>query len=137
MSRLSRLTFRVVVTALAGVTLNVGAGIRLAAAEWPQTAGETDTPRPPLHVSDTNADGIFHRAEASTRVTSPRAADRLGPGRRLVSASLGRSARGVFASPRWWDRLRTDPRRWPQLWPNTTSCTLSLDPITRRHWWER
>ena len=29
-----------------------------------------------------------------------------------------------------------DPRRWPRLFANTTECTLSLNPITRRHWWQ-
>lgn len=29
-----------------------------------------------------------------------------------------------------------DPRRWPRLFANTTLCTLSLNPITHRHWWQ-
>jgi hypothetical protein len=29
-----------------------------------------------------------------------------------------------------------DPRMWPRLFANTTECTLSLNPITRRHWWQ-
>ena len=29
-----------------------------------------------------------------------------------------------------------DPRRWPPLFANTTEGTLSLNPITRRHWWQ-
>lgn len=33
-------------------------------------------------------------------------------------------------------RFAADPRRWPRLFANTTECTLSLDPITRRHWWQ-
>jgi hypothetical protein len=32
--------------------------------------------------------------------------------------------------------LMADPRRWPRLFANTTECTLSLNPITRRHWWQ-
>ncbi len=30
--------------------------------------------------------------------------------------------------------LAADPRRWPRLFPDTTTCTLSRDPITGRHW---
>ena len=30
--------------------------------------------------------------------------------------------------------LRADPRRWPRLFANTTECTLSFDPMLRRHW---
>ena len=33
--------------------------------------------------------------------------------------------------------FRADPRRWPRLFANTTECTLSFNPITRRHWWQR
>ena len=32
--------------------------------------------------------------------------------------------------------LRADPRRWPRLFANTTECTLSFDPVLRRHWWQ-
>ena len=32
--------------------------------------------------------------------------------------------------------LRADPRRWPRLLANTTECTLSFDPVLRRHWWQ-
>lgn len=32
--------------------------------------------------------------------------------------------------------LRADPRRWPRLFANTTECTLSFNPLLRRHWWE-
>lgn len=31
--------------------------------------------------------------------------------------------------------FRADPRRWPRLFANTTECTLSFDPVLRRHWW--
>lgn len=47
--------------------------------------------------------------------------------------------------PIWWPRdvdhthrrwpLRADPRRWPRLFANTSECTLSFDPVLRRHWW--
>lgn len=29
-----------------------------------------------------------------------------------------------------------DPRRWPRLFANTTECTLSFDPVLRRHRWQ-
>jgi hypothetical protein len=29
-----------------------------------------------------------------------------------------------------------DPRRWPRLFTNTTECTLSFDPVLRRHRWQ-
>ena len=32
--------------------------------------------------------------------------------------------------------LRADPRRWPRLFANTSECTLSFDPVLRRHWWQ-
>ena len=32
--------------------------------------------------------------------------------------------------------FRADPRRWPKLFANTTECTLSFDPIRRRHWFD-
>ena len=53
-----------------------------------------------------------------------------------------------FKMPSPWDDLRAvrlpryplmaDPRRWPRLFANanTTEWTLSLNPITRRHWWQ-
>ena len=42
----------------------------------------------------------------------------------------------VEANPgRRWP-LRADPRRWPRLFANTTECTLSFDPVLRRHWWQ-
>ena len=43
----------------------------------------------------------------------------------------------VDAAPlggRW--PLRADPRRWPRLFANTTECTVSFDPVLRRHWWQ-
>lgn len=30
----------------------------------------------------------------------------------------------------------TDARRWPRLVANTTECTLSFNPVARRHWWQ-
>lgn len=32
--------------------------------------------------------------------------------------------------------LRADPRQWPRVLANTTECTLSFDPVLRRHWWQ-
>ena len=29
-----------------------------------------------------------------------------------------------------------DPRRWPRLFANTTECTVSFDPVLRRHRWQ-
>ena len=40
-----------------------------------------------------------------------------------------------FIGRRW--PFRADPRRWPRLFANTTECTLSFNPVTRRHWWQR
>jgi hypothetical protein len=37
--------------------------------------------------------------------------------------------------PRRW-AFAAEPRQWPRLFANTTECTLSLSPITRRHWWQ-
>lgn len=37
-------------------------------------------------------------------------------------------------SRRW--PLRADPRRWPRLFANTTECSLSFEPILRRHWFD-
>lgn len=41
--------------------------------------------------------------------------------------------------PMWPWRLRrwfaAEPRRWA-LFADTTTCTLSLDPVLRRHWWQ-
>jgi hypothetical protein len=41
----------------------------------------------------------------------------------------------VSHTGRHWP-LRADPRRWPRLFANTTECTLSFDPVLRRHWWQ-
>ena len=41
----------------------------------------------------------------------------------------------VTHTGRHWP-LRADPRRWPRLFANTTECTLSFDPVLRRHWWQ-
>ena len=41
----------------------------------------------------------------------------------------------LFIGRRW--PFRADPRRWPRLFANTTECTLSFNPVTRRHWWQR
>lgn len=41
---------------------------------------------------------------------------------------------------RWPWRLRrwfaAEPRHWA-LFADTTTCTLSLDPVLRRHWWQQ
>jgi hypothetical protein len=43
---------------------------------------------------------------------------------------------GLLAPRQWRWPFAADPRRWPRLFANTTEGTLSLDPITRRHWWQ-
>jgi hypothetical protein len=98
-------------------------------------------------------------ADARAASTTPPTGLTLDLGR-VDPASTGRQARDPFrqlwspgvASPRkplrltWtpidlgspgarWP-LRADPRRWPRLFANTTECTLSFDPVLRRHWWQ-
>lgn len=57
----------------------------------------------------------------------------------------GLQVRSPALPPLWVDRnavkfprypFMADPRRWPRLFANTTECTLSLNPVTRRHWWQ-
>lgn len=71
---------------------------------------------------------------------APRVALRIDPS---VVASALRPAQ--TPPPRWIDNgaaklprypFMADPRRWPRLFANTTECTLSLNPVTRRHWWQ-
>ena len=77
---------------------------------------------------------------------APSTADRQGllrTGRALIAA--GPRSFSVSRPP-WIDTERSsrlphyplmaDPRRWPGLFANTTEGTLSLNPITRRHWWQ-
>jgi hypothetical protein len=58
---------------------------------------------------------------------------------------VGLSSRSLEPRPPWVDSnavklpsypFMADPRRWPRLFANTTECTLSLNPVTRRHWWQ-
>lgn len=49
------------------------------------------------------------------------------PPRPWIDADIARLPRYPFMA---------DPRRWPRLFANTTECTLSLNPVTRRHWWQ-
>lgn len=55
----------------------------------------------------------------------------------------GLQVRSPVLPPLWVDQnavklprypFMADPRRWPRLFANTTECTLSLNPVTRRHW---
>jgi hypothetical protein len=68
------------------------------------------------------------------------------PAPELSPARLSASARAVQREPRnrallepdvarRWP-FRADPRRWPRLFANTTECSLSFDPILRRHWFD-
>lgn len=69
-----------------------------------------------------------------------------GPTLRIDPTIVFASASSVEVRPMpWLDptapklpryRFMADPRRWPRLFANTTECTLSLNPITRRHWWQ-
>ena len=85
-----------------------------------------------------------------TMVASPAAAQGQAGASRLnlsVDVRFSTEVRVTpFKMPSPWDDLRAvrlpryplmaDPRRWPRLFANTTECTLSLNPITRRHWWQ-
>lgn len=56
------------------------------------------------------------------------------------------SAPAVQRQSRAWPRpepavgrrwpFRADPARWPRLFANTTECSLSFDPVLRRHWFD-
>lgn len=79
-------------------------------------------------------------ARAQEAAAAPRVALRIDP---AVVASAPRPVQAP--PPRWLDTAGTklprypfmaDPRRWPRLFANTTECTLSLNPVTRRHWWQ-
>lgn len=79
-------------------------------------------------------------ARAQDARAAPRVALRLDPS---VVASAARSVQAP--PPQWLDAgvtrlprypFMADPRRWPRLFANTTECTLSLNPVTRRHWWQ-
>ena len=54
--------------------------------------------------------------------------------RRNTRPPVWRAAASDHTHRRW--PLRADPRRWPRLFANTTECTLSFDPVLRRHWWQ-
>ena len=53
-------------------------------------------------------------------------------------ALQGRRTSWLVAEPDWQRRwpFRANPRRWPGLFANTTECSLSFDPILRRHWFD-
>lgn len=79
-------------------------------------------------------------ARAQDVRVAPRVVLRIDPS---VFASALRPAQ--TPPPRWIDNgaaklprypFMADPRRWPRLFANTTECTLSLNPVTRRHWWQ-
>ena len=65
---------------------------------------------------------------------------------RIDPSVVASAARSVQAAPPPWGGIgvtrlprypfMADPRRWPRLFANTTECTLSLNPVTRRHWWQ-
>lgn len=58
----------------------------------------------------------------------------LGAGRDWKPAIQWAGSTTAPTGRRW--PFRADPRRWPRVFANTTECTLSFNPITRRHWWQ-
>jgi hypothetical protein len=79
-------------------------------------------------------------AAAQTAPARPRL-DLSRPERFIAGVQL----RSIDLPPPWVDAnavklprypFMADPRRWPRLFANTTECTLSLNPVTRRHSWQ-
>ena len=79
---------------------------------------------------------LSEAVRATSQRTSKADDDKRRPAARdgtKIAARWGASD-AVWTGQRW--PFRADPRRWPRLFANTTACTLSLDPITGRHWWQ-
>lgn len=89
---------------------------------------------------------VAQAAVATQISTADRTADRQPPftqpdvRKHLAARDLREPSRWIDPVPplpgRRWP-FRADPRRWPRLFANTTECTLSFNPVTRRHWWQR
>ena len=71
----------------------------------------------------------------STTLRGPLKLDGIAPLAPARNRAAGESASTGGRASRGWP-LRAQPDSWPRLFSNTTECTLSFDPITRRHWWQ-
>lgn len=95
-------------------------GMSIPTAEAQQTPSETRLARPPASAWTLgHVDRALALSDLRTRTTRP---------------PIWRVPAPDHAHRRW--PVRADPRRWPRLFANTTECTLSFDPVRRRHWWQ-
>jgi hypothetical protein len=94
-------------------------GLGLVTAEARQSP--TETPSASVGASWTRLGHIDH----ALALSDTQARNTLPPWRAAASARTHR---------RW--PVRANPRRWPRLFATTTECTVSFDPVLRRHWWQ-
>ena len=125
--RLSHRVGVLVLTVAAVVTLGIG-GVNAAADSGPSSLA-------PLTQGPSGSHALLEglRAVGEGALTVADNKEAIGARHDLNNANRWRRSSTVPTGQRW--PLRADPRRWPRLFANTTECTLSLDPITRRHWW--
>lgn len=88
--------------------------------------------QPPRSSSPVLAEGVRAIRPAALRVDGD--SRHPGGGRDWKAAIRWTESTTISTGRRW--SFRADPRRWPRLFANTTECTLSFNPITRRHWWQ-
>ena len=127
-----RLAHRVgipVLTVAAVATLGIGGDVSAAPHSGPSLS-------PPL-TQPSMGSQVLTDAVHAIRYSALEAADDTGH----LAARHGSSRAAPWIGPvgrrsgaRW--PFRADGSRWPRVFANTTECTLSLDPMTRRHWWQ-
>ena len=125
--RLSHRVGVLVLTVAAVVILGIG-GVNAAADSGPSSFTPL-TQRP--GSSHAILEGLRAAGEGALKVADGR--ESLAARQDFNKANRWTGPSTVPSQQRW--PFRADPRRWPRLFANTTECTLSLDPITRRHWW--
>ena len=128
----SRLAHRRVVVRTLTVAALVILGIGGASAAMDSGPSSPGPPMQPAGRSTVLTEGIRAIGQSALK----QADDRRHLSARHDSKTAARwvGSRAVPTGRRW--PFRADPRRWPRLFANTTECSLSLDPITRRHWWQ-